>query len=83
LTINIEAKSSSGKIANRISNAKYKSYGTEFENIEFNAKNKTFCQITRLYNSRNYIYDSNEKINEEPIKELNLHLKANKSVTKS
>ncbi|MFT7252530.1 MAG: heptosyltransferase-3 [Flavobacterium sp.] len=74
LTINIEAKSSSGKIATALSNAKYKFYGTEFENIiEFNAKQKHFAKLP-VYILRNYIYDSNEKINEEPIKELNLHL---------
>ncbi|CAM3631605.1 glycosyltransferase family 9 protein [Flavobacterium gelidilacus] len=75
LTINIEAKSSSGKIATELSNAKYKFYGTEFDNIiKFNAKQKHFAKLP-VYRFRNYIYNSSlEKINEEPIKELNLRI---------
>ncbi|WP_339836460.1 glycosyltransferase family 9 protein [uncultured Flavobacterium sp.] len=74
LTINIEAKSSSGKIATELSNAKYKFYGTEFDSIiKFKAKQKHFAKLP-VYRFRNFIYTSQEKINENPIKELNLHL---------
>ena len=75
LTINIEPKSSSGKIASRLSNATYKYYGTEFDNIiKFDTNQSHFAKLP-VYKFRNYIYKSfHEKTNEAPIKELNLRL---------
>ncbi|MFC4740669.1 glycosyltransferase family 9 protein [Flavobacterium ponti] len=77
LVINVDVKSSSGKIATKISNSKYKFYGSEFEKIiKFNAKQKHFAKLP-VYKLRNYLYNSSDKIIENPIKELNLQLSKN------
>lgn len=77
LTINVEVKSSSGKIATKLSRATYKFYGTEFDNIiKFKTKQKHFAKLP-VYKLRNYLYNSSEKINETPIPELNLLLDKN------
>ena len=74
LVINVEAKSSSGKIATKLSNSKYKFYSSEFDKIiKFKSKEKHFAKLP-VYKLRNYLHNSFDKIIEKPIKELSLKL---------
>lgn len=74
LVINASSNSSSGKLATKFSNATYKLYGNEFnELLEFTSQQKHFAKYP-IYKLRNFIYDSSELIQDKPIKELNLFL---------
>jgi ADP-heptose:LPS heptosyltransferase len=74
LVVNVDAGSSSGKLATKYAKSTYKFFGNEFNNlIPFTAEQKHFAKLP-VYKFRNYIYTTSEDINSKPIKELDIKL---------
>uniref|UniRef100_UPI00404A4140 glycosyltransferase family 9 protein n=1 Tax=Flavobacterium sp. TaxID=239 RepID=UPI00404A4140 len=74
LVINVEASSSSGKLATKISNSKYKIYGTELDNLtHFNDEQKHFAKLP-IYKLRHFISKTANEIFTKEIPNLDLYL---------